>query len=262
MRRRGSTSARGNAIFVGWRNARHGLDTIGTKDTALQLVSDLTNGCEPPPVTIDYPLPTRGRLDRFLFDGDYLARLERGDAEVEQHFASYFGELLLIKLRNRLHDSQSAADLAQETFVRVLHAIRVRKAVRHPERLGSFVNSVCENVLLEFFRVGKATQNLDEEMEEVVDCTSSVESELINAERLQAVRNVLNELSRKDRILLKGIFLEELDRDQLCEELNIDRKTMRVRLHRALTRFRACLGSQLSSGSERLRTGKAAHEGA
>ena len=42
------------------------------------------------------------RLERHNFDAEYIRRLVAGDAETERHFTSYFGELLVLKLRSRL----------------------------------------------------------------------------------------------------------------------------------------------------------------
>lgn len=194
--------------------------------------------CKPTPPTLH---SLRAHVNRYAFTFEYLERLERGDDDIERHFASYFGELLQIKLRARLRNSQLAADLRQETFVRVFQAIRKKKDILYPERLGSFVNSVCENVLLEFFRSGKANLQTHDELAEPVDQTNSVESELITEERKELVRNILAEMSEADRNLLRGVFLDERDKDQLCQELKIDRNYLRVRIHRALARFRACL---------------------
>jgi RNA polymerase sigma-70 factor (ECF subfamily) len=181
----------------------------------------------------------RGTLERYAFDQDYLERLAGGDAEIGRHFAAYFGELLFIKLRSRLRNQQAVADLRQETFVRVFRALGKKDAIRFPERLGSFVNSVCENVLLEFFRSGNATVQMEEHVSEPMDRSSSVESELITEESTQLVQKILAELSEGDRKIIRGVFLEERNKDQLCEELKIDRNCLRVRVHRALARFRS-----------------------
>ncbi len=90
-------------------------------------------------------------MEFFSFDESYLQRLRGGDFPTEQHFVDYFGQLLLIKLRSRLRSSQSVDDIRQETFVRVLKAVRTG-GVRSAEGLGSFVNSICNNVLQEHYR--------------------------------------------------------------------------------------------------------------
>jgi DNA-directed RNA polymerase specialized sigma24 family protein len=128
---------------------------------------------------------THGKVERYAFDQQYIERLANGDAEVGRHFADYFGGMLLIKLRCRLKNPQAAEDLRQETFVRVFRAIRKKEGIVYPERFGAFVNSVCENVLLEFFRSGKSTFQIMENSPDPVDQSSSAESDLIGASTLR-----------------------------------------------------------------------------
>jgi RNA polymerase sigma-70 factor (ECF subfamily) len=181
---------------------------------------------------------THGTVERNAFNQQYIERLASGDAEVGRHFADYFGEMLLIKLRCRLKNPQAVEDLRQETFVRVFRAIRKKEGIVYPERFGAFVNSVCENVLLEFFRSGKSTFQIMENSPEPVDQSTGAESELITRERRRLVEETLAQLSETDRKVLRGVYLDEKDKDQLCDELKISRNNLRIRVHRALERFR------------------------
>jgi RNA polymerase sigma-70 factor (ECF subfamily) len=54
------------------------------------------------------------------------ATLKDGDPETERHFTTYFGDLLLIKLRARLRNTQTIEDIRQETFLRVLSTLKPR----------------------------------------------------------------------------------------------------------------------------------------
>ena len=85
------------------------------------------------------------------FDQDYLRRLASGDAVVEHHFSSYFGDLLLLKLRARIRSPQLIEDIRQETLLRVLRIVR-KAGVEYPERFGAFVSGVCSNVMMELLR--------------------------------------------------------------------------------------------------------------
>jgi RNA polymerase sigma-70 factor (ECF subfamily) len=181
---------------------------------------------------------THGTVERYAFNQQYIERLADGDPEVGRHFADYFGEMLLLKLRYRLRNPQAVEDLRQETFVRIFRAIQKKDGIVYPERFGAFVNSVCENVLLEYFRSGKSTFQMPENGPDPVDRSRSAESEMIVSERRRLVEKTLASLPEKDRKVLRGIYLEEKDKDQLCEELNISRNNLRIRVHRALERFR------------------------
>ena len=83
----------------------------------------------------------------YSFDCNYLRQLASGDAAVENHFSSYFGDLLLLKLRARIRSPQLVEDIRQETLLRVLQIVR-KAGVKHPERFGAFVSAVCYNVMM------------------------------------------------------------------------------------------------------------------
>jgi len=77
-------------------------------------------------------------LEFFAFDKDYVERLRSGDRSTEHHFVAYFEQLLRIKLRARTLASDRVEDLRQETFIRVIAALRREGGVRQPERFGAF----------------------------------------------------------------------------------------------------------------------------
>jgi RNA polymerase sigma-70 factor (ECF subfamily) len=172
------------------------------------------------------------------FDQEYLDKLIEGDPTVEHHFSSYFGELLEIKLRNRVRTPQIREDLTQETFLRVFAFLRKKGCLEHPERLGAFVNTVCQNVLLEHYRSSGRSAELPDHLADPPDPGIDSESRLVNNERKDRVRQVLEGLPEKDRRLLHSLFFEEQDKDEICREFNVDREYLRVLLHRAKARFR------------------------
>jgi RNA polymerase sigma-70 factor (ECF subfamily) len=173
------------------------------------------------------------------FDPAYLQRLREGDPDTEKHFAAYFGSLLLIKLRTRVRSSALIEDIRQETFLRTIRVVRSGEGIRQPERLGAFVNSVCNNVMLEYLRSSTRQQQPEEGAPEPVDRAGSPESELLSKERKKMVRAVLEDLPQRDRQLLRAVFLEERDKDEVCAEVGVDRDYLRVLLHRAKQHFRA-----------------------
>jgi RNA polymerase sigma-70 factor (ECF subfamily) len=179
-------------------------------------------------------------LDLQAFDATYLQRLRSGDPETERNFVSYFGELIRIKLRARLRSKHLVEDVRQETFLRVFRAVRSPEGIREPERLGAFVNSVCNNVLLEVFRSQGRHPTPAEEPEPARDETSpDPESSLLTEERKKQVRHVIEALPAKDRRLLHALFLEDRDKDEICAQLGVGRDYLRVLLHRAKLQFRS-----------------------
>lgn len=177
--------------------------------------------------------------DFHRFDGGYVERLRSGDPDTERHFVSYFKELLRIKLHSRLRSRQLVEDACQETFLRVFKALRSGAEIRNPERFGAYVNTVCDHVLQELYRSEKRhTPMSDSVVAEIEDDAPVVEDRLLAIERRALVRRVIDDLPDLDRRLMRALFVDERDKDEVCKEFDVDRNYLRVILHRAKIRFR------------------------
>ena len=177
-------------------------------------------------------------MDFFAFDKAYVERLRDGDPPTEHHFVAYFEHLLRIKLRSRMLTSDKVQDLRQETFIRVIAALRREGGVRQPERFGAFVNSICNNVLLEYYRTSARNQPMEDSHLEIPDKVLDLEGMLVTKQSSERVRRILDGMPRRDRDLLRAIFLEEKDKDAVCREFGVDRDYLRVLLHRAKDKFK------------------------
>jgi RNA polymerase sigma-70 factor (ECF subfamily) len=177
-------------------------------------------------------------VELFSFDEPYLKRLRDRDHVTERHFITYFSKLLLIKLRSRLRTSQAVEDIRQETFARVFKAMRSEGGIRQPERLGAFVNSICNNVLQEHFRSSARLTPLDEDSPDPPDPAIDVDQMLVTRQTSEQVRRILDQLPEKDRQLLRAIFMEENDKDEVCQKFGVNRAYLRVLLYRAKQAFR------------------------
>ncbi len=173
------------------------------------------------------------------FDASYIERLQCGDEATEEHFVRYFSELITLKLRSRLRSPQAIEDVKQETFARALVLLRSEGGVRHAERLGSLVNSICNNVLFEQYRSdGRADPLAEDTAAMLVERAPGALDGMITGETRANVRAVLRGLTARDRGVLKAVFLDERDKDEVCREMGVSREYIRVLLHRAKNSFR------------------------
>jgi RNA polymerase sigma-70 factor (ECF subfamily) len=174
------------------------------------------------------------------FDAPYVERLRSGDFRTQEHFVAYFSELIQLKLRARLRSPQAIEDVRQETFVRVFAALRSPGGIRQPERLGAFVNSICNNVLLEHYRSSSRSDSLDDEPQnELPDPVMDVLGAVAAKQMEEKVREILDEMPERDRRILREVFLEERDKDDVCRDFGVDRDYLRVLLHRAKQSFKS-----------------------
>jgi RNA polymerase sigma-70 factor (ECF subfamily) len=177
-------------------------------------------------------------MELFAFDEDYVRRLRDGDRWTEEHFLSYFQQLLLIKLRRRLPSLHAIDDVRQEVFARVFRALRAPDGgIRDGRKLGAYVNTVCNNVVFEIYRQADRTEPL---LDSHLNITTSedVENALVTGEERERVRRVIDELPKRDAAILRALFLEERSNDDVCNTFRVDRGYLRVLLHRAKVKFR------------------------
>lgn len=197
---------------------------------------------------------SRGKPLQFQsFDEAYVDRLRAGDYRTHEHFGEYFSALIQVKLRSRLQSREAIEDVRQETFARFYAALHQGK-ILHPERLGSFVNSICNNVLLEHYRSGARHSSIEDEEKDVRACATDLLGLLSARETEKRVLEVLDQLSERDRRLLREVFLEERDKDDVCRDFGVDREYLRVLLHRAKQSFKSLYLKRTGNDSPEFKT--------
>jgi RNA polymerase sigma-70 factor (ECF subfamily) len=188
-----------------------------------------------------------------LFDYAYIIALQRQDRDVESHLVTFFSKPLWCRLHARLRSPQLIEDARQETYLRVFTYFRSGKTLENPASLPAFVLSVCNNVCYELLRVHTRHPQIPENAPDPPDRGMNPEQAVVTEELKQIVRKILGELSTKDCSLLRRVFLDEADKDDVCREFGISRDYLRVLVHRAKQRLKTAL-----AGSGQLRGNSAA----
>jgi RNA polymerase sigma-70 factor (ECF subfamily) len=179
------------------------------------------------------------------FDADYVNALRHGDPATEAHFADYFNPILLRSLRRKVRCADEARDIRQETFLRVLSAVRRSQGVRHPERFEFFVMSVCNNIVRETYRRQGRSVALADLKEEPPAACPSADVLVLTGEIQGKVRRMLSQMGQNEQGILEAMFLEGQSRDEICRRLGVNRAHLRVLLCRAKKRLRSHMGRDL-----------------
>lgn len=185
-----------------------------------------------------------GTVEFFAFDQAYLDRLRAGDPPTEHHFFAYFGQFLRIRLRARRLPHDKIDDLVQETFSRVLEVVRRPGGVRVPKGFGAFVAATNRNIVLEYYRSCAKDQPMDNGHTEIPDKVLDLHGLLVTKETVAHVRRILLGMPKRDRDILRAIFLEEKEKDAVCRVFGVKRDYLRVLVHRAKGKFRSLYGKQ------------------
>lgn len=198
------------------------------------------------------PLPVPGsrgnRLEFYSFDEEYFGRLREGDFLTRDHFHKYFTAVMKVKLRSRLHSREAIEDVQQETFVRFFKALRDEK-IKEPRRLGSYVVSICKNVLKEHYRDDEYDDErfvpIDKDnAPELPAATIDLVKMLSDKRAKEKLHEALTQLPDRERRVLHAVVFDERDKDEVCREFGISRSNLRLILHRAKQRFKSLILGQ------------------
>ncbi|MEP6533719.1 MAG: sigma-70 family RNA polymerase sigma factor [Bryobacteraceae bacterium] len=183
------------------------------------------------------------RRTEVVFDEKLLIALRDRDQTAEEYLAGTFSRPLSLKLASRLRSPQLIEDARQETFLRVLTYFRSGKTLDNPASLPAFLIGICNNVCLEFLRSHVRHEQIPVTAPDPADESLNPEQNAVTQESKQLVKTILNDLEEKDRRLLRRVFLDEADKDEICTEMGVDRDYLRVLVHRAKLRFRTVLAA-------------------
>ena len=131
--------------------------------------------------------------------------------------------------------SPDVDDIVQEALMRLMTAAREDK-IQNPAAIGAFVNGICRNVVSEYRRRNMRDEPMPEVVPEPPD-KSIPEADLY--ELRQAIAKGMEQLSDRDRRVLKAFYLEEKSKDEILKQSGMTDENFRVVLCRAKERFRA-----------------------
>jgi RNA polymerase sigma-70 factor (ECF subfamily) len=131
-------------------------------------------------------------------------------------------------------------DLVQDVLMTVLGRLR-QGALLDANALPAYLQAtIAHATTAEYRRRRMRGESIEREQLEAVPSSSPSPAEQVQRSHLrEAVQALIEELPvARDRAVLRGFYLEERERDELCAELGIDEPHFRRVLHRARERLR------------------------
>ena len=172
----------------------------------------------------------------FKTTSDFVSGIQQGQAESESAlYEKYSARVYYLALR-QTKSPQDAEDIRAETFLRVLLAVR-NNQVRSVDALPSFILAVARNVVRELFA---RRQRLGETIppEEAEVAIPSHEGFYLDEEVRVAIRETIEQLKPRERRVLRMLFYEELDTEEVARRVAIAPERVRLVKSRALKHFR------------------------
>jgi RNA polymerase sigma-70 factor (ECF subfamily) len=171
---------------------------------------------------------------------DLVRRIMLGDSLAEAEMVERYKEGLPTIIGQIVHNRSATEDLSQETFMKAIAKIR-RGELRDPARLSGFICGIARFMAIEYVRKGRRLINKEEigETEQLADPAPSQLDEICQQERCDAVRQVLSEMKiERDREVLRRYYIEEEDKEHICQDLGLTATQFSRIVFRALDRYK------------------------
>ena len=174
-----------------------------------------------------------------------VAGIGQGESKAEAAMVHRYAQTLLFVLQKRTGNTERARDLMQETFLVALQRLRTRP-LDDPSKLSAFLQRTAINLFIgEHRKDMRRNTDADSELIESVSSLEPDQYQLLLKERSKfAIRRMLNELSEeRDKMILTSYYLEDLDKAEICNKLNLTHRHFDRVLYRARNRFRELVGN-------------------
>jgi RNA polymerase sigma-70 factor (ECF subfamily) len=166
-----------------------------------------------------------------------------GDSDAESRLLERYSKGLRYLLLRRTHDEERARDLLQDTFLIAITKLRETE-LDEPARLAGYLRGIAIRVAL---NAGRRQQREPYPMEveavaQIPDREPRQFDHVAREQTLVAVHKLLKSMPMKrDREILTRFYVEDQDKEAICEALGLDSIHFNRVLFRAKKRFRKIL---------------------
>lgn len=172
-------------------------------------------------------------------------------------WVSAYGDYLYRYAMSRLRSSTAAEEVVQETF---LAGLRFESQYAGKGTQRGWLTGILKRKIVDFIRQRsrQARDAVSDHSEQTVDLfnekgfwhkgaatwSNLPKGEMESAELWEIVRECLQHLSDNQADVFVLSVMEEIDSDAICEQLNITKTNLWVRLHRARLGLAGCVGAK------------------
>jgi RNA polymerase sigma-70 factor, ECF subfamily len=179
-----------------------------------------------------------GSVEPFSRWTELVQRIQDGDKSGMEDLYKVFSRGIRYYLCRQL-GPQELDDKVHDAFLIVVQAIQ-RGDLREPDRLMGFVRTVVRRQIAAHIDQAVSTRRDQMDLEttpKLFDAGANPEEHAIGDERAAIMREVLREISHRDREILTRFYLQEQSQEQICSEMDLSETQFRLLKSRAKARF-------------------------
>lgn len=172
-------------------------------------------------------------------DVELVIRAKQGDSKAYDQLIILYKDVVHSIVYRMVRNKQEAEDLTQEAFIKAYKSIA---SFNEEYAFSTWLFKIATNNCIDFFRKRKLkTYSMDETIkykddeikQEYAAPDPDVEYDLVAEERTQIIRDAINQLPEKYRIVIELRHQKEHSYEQIAEDLDLPLGTIKARIFRA-----------------------------
>ena len=171
--------------------------------------------------------------DAAAFWPTLVARITQGDAGAEDQLVRWFHPRIRLIAAGRLRGADAAQDVAQDTIVAVLEAVRAGR-VREPAHLPAFVFGIATNLINNRHRTAAQRREVQMVVPDPPSDADAIVTTLDFVQRRTLVRQALLQLDSIDRAILILSMVDGLKPREIAPRVGLTPAVVRTRKTRAI----------------------------
>lgn len=182
-----------------------------------------------------------------LADETLVRRYMDGEDDVFDVLLSRHKDRLYTYILRKLHDSDKANDVFQDTFVKVITTLRGGRYTENG-KFYAWLQRIAHNLIVDCYRSAESENLLSDDEAEgrlldgVASALSCREDEIVTAQTLSDVRSMMNHLPESQRQVVFMRFYQNLSFKEIAEETGVSINTALGRMRYALLGMRRMSG--------------------
>ncbi|HLJ51567.1 MAG TPA: sigma-70 family RNA polymerase sigma factor [Bryobacteraceae bacterium] len=176
-------------------------------------------------------------------DPELVRRLKKRDPDAMAELYDRYGRIAYALIYRVVKNDGVAEDLVQETFLRVWN--RIQAFDDEKGALGPWILTIARNRAIDYLRSvdGRMAQSAFElDKIEQPAFFASFESDILNLDRVRALRSAFERLTANQRLVLELAYFEGLSQTEMAERLKQPLGTIKTWVRTALKLLRDELG--------------------
>ena len=179
---------------------------------------------------------------------DLVGRIQAGETAAGEQLVERYKRGISVIVRRCVGRRADAEDLEQETFRLAIEKIRGGE-LRDPDRLSGFICGLARNLAIGYLR--RESRSLpagdyDAGETAVMQAPAGQLDALLEKEKAALIRQVLAEMTDRDRQVLCRFYLREEDKESICSRLQLSSLHFNRVLYRARERYRTLFEKKIT----------------